>query len=67
MNLDWESMTLPERKHDVNTPFHGSLRMNKSRYLPGDIKVQCGTMNGDIKADIVALKKVTDLVPYRDS
>jgi len=42
------------------TTVHGSLRMNKSRCLPGDIKVRCGLTS-------LLWKKVTDLVPYRDS
>ena len=46
MNFDWESMTLPERKHALPR-----VTENEQVKIPTrGIKVQCGTMNGDIKA-----------------
>ena len=40
--LTLENHDLPGKETLRDTSYHGSLRMNKSRRLPGDIKVQCG-------------------------
>ena len=52
MNLHWKTMTLPERKHGVNTSYHGP-RVTENEQL----KMPTRGHQSPVWPDIISLKK----------
>ena len=52
MNLHWKNMTLPERKHGVNTSYHGP-RVTENE----QVKMPTRGYQGPVWPDTIALKK----------